>query len=237
MSLFSKEAECDLCPDATRRPPGLLWGSSALPPAAHLDGQSDRGIRQRHVPVGETEATVPKWPTEWELLHRGESLNLCPTPLSQHRGDTWTKPKLLFLSAFSSGAAHHPPSLPHSSRPSPPFTVTLQYVKEQKLLTAFMLVFPMRELWLQTRTTLFLYMYSTMILGSWRCWPNTERANVELALKGKWEHHFRVVQRKARAHKKPLITAKQDCCLSPPRLCSLVCCLNQHSIFVVCVCV
>lgn len=61
---FSKEAECDLCPDVTRRPPGLLQGRGALPSAPHLDGQSDCGLRQRHVPVGEAETAVPKWPHE-----------------------------------------------------------------------------------------------------------------------------------------------------------------------------
>lgn len=89
VSSCSKKAERGLCPDAARRPPGLLRGSGALPPAPHLDGQSDCGVRQLHVSVGETETAVSKHTHKRKLLHRGQSLNLCsslspPTPLSQH---------------------------------------------------------------------------------------------------------------------------------------------------------
>lgn len=108
VSSFSKEVKRGLCPDAAWRPPGLLRGCSALPPAPHLDGQGDRGLCQRHVSVGETETAMPKHRPERRLLHRREGLNLCIQlvpfttppltpphpflPLTQHREDSWNKP-------------------------------------------------------------------------------------------------------------------------------------------------
>lgn len=94
VSSSSKEAKCDLFPDSTRRPPGLLRGCSALPPAPHLDGQSDCGLCQCHVPVGETETAMPKWPPEWELLRWGESVNLWLLCLSHSLSFTFSPPTL-----------------------------------------------------------------------------------------------------------------------------------------------
>lgn len=84
MLSFSKEVKCGLCPDAAWRPPGLLRGCSALPSASHLDGQGDRGLRQRHVSVGETETAMPKHKPEQRLLHRREGLNLCIQLVRHH---------------------------------------------------------------------------------------------------------------------------------------------------------
>ncbi|XP_043100562.1 monoacylglycerol lipase ABHD2 isoform X2 [Puntigrus tetrazona] len=59
-NIMRKERERDLRPDAARRTPGLLRGRRAVPSAPHLDGQGHCGLRQYHLPVGETETAVPK---------------------------------------------------------------------------------------------------------------------------------------------------------------------------------
>ena len=212
MSSLSKDAQCDLLPDATRRPPGLLRGRSALPSAPHLDGQSDCGLRQRSVPVGETETAVPKCTPQWELLRGGKSLNLWPlslsftpppppppppsplTLLSHHCPSTEETPELnlkLFFSAFSSGATHL--SRPtHVSTPSPRFsfviTITLQYVKEQKQITAFVLFFLCEDFEFRAGT----FSLCVRTSGPWLMEALTKYDE----RKGKWEHHFRVVHEK-----------------------------------------
>lgn len=80
VSSFSKEVQRGVCPDAARGPPGLLRGGSALPSAPHLDGQGDRGLRQRHVSVGEAETAMPKHRPEPRPLHRREGLDLRSSP-------------------------------------------------------------------------------------------------------------------------------------------------------------
>lgn len=55
-----KERKRDLRADAARGTPGFLRGCRAVPSAPHLDGQGHSRLRQRHVPVGETETAMPK---------------------------------------------------------------------------------------------------------------------------------------------------------------------------------
>lgn len=138
VSSFSKEAKCDLCPDTTWRPPGLLRGCSTLPPAPHLDGQSDCGLRQCHVSVGKTETTMPKHTAKWRLLHRRKSLKLCisvtlalhPLTISNPRCTSAEKipdinVKLLFLlclllwcyPTFLSHFSHSHPAMPSPQFP------------------------------------------------------------------------------------------------------------------------
>lgn len=230
MSSFSKEAKCDLCPDAPRRPPGLLRGRSALPPAPHLDGQSDRGLRQFHVPVGETETAMPKCTPEWNLLHRGKSLNLCISlalphpsdPLLHYCSSTEETPEPKPWTALSSLPS--PLTLlnspdPHVSMTSPQFsfviTITLLYNmwrnKNNWLpLCSFSISrnfeITVGRLYFPTCTT-------TWILGLWWRWPNMITDEAKLVLTGKWEHHFRIVSWIKRAHKKPNYCAAVGACL------------------------
>lgn len=55
---FREDAQCHVCPNAARRSHGLLWGRRAAAAAAHLDGQSDRGICWCGLPLGKEAATL-----------------------------------------------------------------------------------------------------------------------------------------------------------------------------------
>lgn len=58
--LDREDAQRDLRPHPTRRPPGLLRGGRAVPSAPYVDGQSHRGVCRRHLPMGEQPAAPPR---------------------------------------------------------------------------------------------------------------------------------------------------------------------------------